>query len=63
MLHLCIRRARGHLAILAATICVGLYAPLSQAAEEVLSINRFVPHKSTVPANAGQPVEIGRAHV
>ena len=56
MLHLCIRRARGNLAILAATICVGLCAPLSQAAEEVLSINRFVPHKSTVPANAGQPV-------
>ena len=56
MLHLCIRRARGRVAVLAATICVGLCAPLSQAAEEVLSINRFVPHKSTVPANAGQPV-------
>jgi pimeloyl-ACP methyl ester carboxylesterase len=38
--------------MVSALFCVGQL----QAADEVLSLDSFVSHKSTVPANAGQPV-------
>ena len=56
MPHLHIRSALGRCALLFAMTCASFCSLPAQAADEVLSVNRFVSHKSTVPANAGQPV-------
>jgi pimeloyl-ACP methyl ester carboxylesterase len=56
MPHPCIRSALRRIAVLLAAAGCGVLTSPSLAAEEVLSVNRFVPHLSTVPANAGQPV-------
>ena len=56
MPHLCIRSVLRRFAVLLVTAGSSALATPSLGAEEVLSVNRFVPHLSTVPANAGQPV-------
>ena len=47
--------ARRFVFTLVTACAVSCTSPL-YAADDVLSLDSFVPHKSTVPANAGQPV-------